>query len=278
VKLTVLVDNNTFINRYYIGEPAVSYFVECDGKKILFDVGYSDAFIGNARKLGCDLTDIDCLALSHGHIDHIGGLPRLLRLYAESGMAKSETDKPALITHPFALLRQILERPGKEKLDLRGLDPSDYFQIQETREPLWITDRLVFLGEVARDNDFEARTPFGKIIRHGVEEDDFVIEDSALAYKSDDGLVIITGCSHSGICNIVEYACRVCGEMRVVDIIGGFHLLNPEPATLQKTIEYMKSLNPAVVHVCHCTDLKSKIALANAVNIEEVGVGLTLEY
>ncbi len=231
MKLTVLVDNNTFIDRYFVGEPAVSYFIECDGRKILFDVGYSDAFIANAKKLGIDLTDIDYLALSHGHIDHVGGLPHLLRLYSESGIREGRPDRPRLLTHPFTLLRQTYDRPGKEKLSLDRSDLDGYFQIEETVEPLWINEKLVFLGEIERRNDFEAGEPFGKIIKNGVLEDDFVVEDSALAYRSRDGLVIITGCSHSGICNIVEYARKVCREDRVVDIIGGFHLLNPAPET-----------------------------------------------
>ena len=118
----------------------------------------------------------------------------------------------------------------------------------------------------------------GKILEAGVEKDDFLFDDSALAYKSPDGLVIITGCSHAGICNIVENAKKVCGDDRVIDVIGGFHLLDPSEEQLQGTITYMKSLHPGSVHACHCTDLNSKIALLKVVDLEEVGVGLTLEY
>ncbi|HKL42815.1 MAG TPA: MBL fold metallo-hydrolase, partial [Clostridia bacterium] len=92
------------------------------------------------------------------------------------------------------------------------------------------------------------------------------------------GLVIITGCSHAGICNIIDYAKKVCNEDRIIDVIGGFHLLNPEQAVLDKTVEFFKNLNTDKVHACHCTDLKSKIELAKVVDIEEVGVGMTLVY
>lgn len=95
---------------------------------------------------------------------------------------------------------------------------------------------------------------------------------------SSGGLVIVTGCSHAGICNIVEQARRVCGEDRVIDIIGGFHLLEPSREQLQRTLEYMESLCPAAVHACHCTDLASKIALSQVVDLREVGVGLSLDY
>lgn len=73
MKLTVLVDNNTFVDEYLIGEPGVSYYIECDGKKILFDLGYSDVFLKNAQTLKIDLSDIDDLVISHGHNDHTWG-------------------------------------------------------------------------------------------------------------------------------------------------------------------------------------------------------------
>jgi 7,8-dihydropterin-6-yl-methyl-4-(beta-D-ribofuranosyl)aminobenzene 5'-phosphate synthase len=147
-----------------------------------------------------------------------------------------------------------------------------------SKEPLWLTDRLVFLGEIERKNNFEAKKPIGKVIKDDFEEDDYSIDDSALAYRSSKGLVIITGCSHSGICNIVEYAKKICRDDRIMDIVGGFHLLNPKKEQLQGTLEFMKKLKPKEVHACHCTDLKSKIALFKVANLKEVGVGQTFEY
>ena len=63
MKLTVLVDNNTIIDRYFRGEPGVAYYIECDDKKILFDTGYSDLFYLNALKLGIDLRMLDAAVL-----------------------------------------------------------------------------------------------------------------------------------------------------------------------------------------------------------------------
>src|SRR5882762_9853170 len=99
MKLTVLVDNNTLIDRYFIGEPAVSYYIEVDGKRILYDVGYSDAFIRNAQKLHINLLNLDYLVLSHGHLDHIWGLDQLLRMYTEADIEGVELTKPQIIAH-----------------------------------------------------------------------------------------------------------------------------------------------------------------------------------
>ena len=105
-----------------------------------------------------------------------------------------------------------------------------------------------------------------------------MVEDSALAYKSEDGLVIITGCSHAGICNIIEYAKAVCSENRINDVVGGLHLQNPPEKQLQGTMNYFEKLALKRIHACHCTDLQSKIALSEVVEIKEVGVGLSLTY
>ena len=72
MKLTVLEDNNTYIDMYYLGEPAVSYYIEDGNDRILFDVGYSDAFMINAKKMGIDLDKVNKLVISHGHDDHTG--------------------------------------------------------------------------------------------------------------------------------------------------------------------------------------------------------------
>ena len=74
MKITVLVDNNTIVNEYFLGEPGFSLLIEIAGKKILFDTGYSDVVIKNAEKLNINLYDIDYLVLSHGHDDHSGGV------------------------------------------------------------------------------------------------------------------------------------------------------------------------------------------------------------
>jgi 7,8-dihydropterin-6-yl-methyl-4-(beta-D-ribofuranosyl)aminobenzene 5'-phosphate synthase len=278
LELRVLVDNNTLIDRYFHGEPGVAYHLQDGSTNILFDCGYSDAFIRNSEKMGIHLLDLDFVVLSHGHLDHTWGLYHLIKLYTEARMEKVDCDNPILVAHPSAFLtRTVGDIPeigsliSEDKL-------SCHFNMRLERDPLWLTDNLVFLGEVERTNGFEAMVPIGRIIRDGVEEDDHVIDDSALVYTSPEGLVIVTGCSHAGICNIIDYAKKVCGDDRVVDIIGGFHLTGSSYEQLQGTLEYMKELQPGTVHAAHCTDLNSKIMLSRVVDLREVGVGLRLAY
>ena len=276
MQLTVLVDNNTLIDRYFLAEPGLSFLIEDEDLSVLFDTGYSDIFIRNAQKMGKTLANLDFIVLSHSHLDHTWGMEPYLRYLTERTIEQLPFSRPALVTHPETLtgvsadgLKEIGSLISKDKL-------AKHFDLQVSKEPQFLTEHLVFLGEIPRINDFEGTLPFGR--KDGSNEDDIVIEDSALVYKTSNGLVIITGCSHAGICNIIDYAKKVCKDQRILDIIGGFHLLNPPKRQLEGTISYFKNLHPDSVYACHCTDLASKIALSRVVNVKEVGVGLSLQY
>ena len=277
MELTVLLDNNTFIDRYFLGEPGVSYYIQSDGRKILFDCGYSDAFLINARKMGINLLDLDMVVLSHGHLDHTWGLAALLQLFTEAEIEHLPWRKPRLVAHPLVFSpRKLAESEIGSMLTQDTL--LRFFDLELHTQPFTLTPNLVFLGQIERINTYEGSLPLGTVLINGIEQDDYILDDTALACTVQNGLVIITGCSHAGICNIVDQAKRVCGEEHVLDIIGGFHLLDPPAHQLDGTLDYLETLQPAGLHACHCTDLNSKIALARVVNLEEVGVGLELEF
>jgi len=206
MKLTVLVDNNTSTGKCYLGEPGLSCYIEIDNKKILFDTGYSDIFIKNAFKMNVNLRSLDYLILSHGHYDHTWGMVPLIRLYTEAIKENISYKKPLIITHPFTFLTKSRNELGEIGSLISEEKLSRNFELKLSKKPLWITEKLVYLGEIPRNSNFENQTPIGQVYLNENWTDDYVIEDSALVYKSKQGLVIITGCSHSGICNIVEYA------------------------------------------------------------------------
>lgn len=278
MKLSVLADNNTLIDRYFLGEPGVSYYIEDDGKRILFDTGYSDVFLQNAAKLGIDICDIDYLVLSHGHNDHTWGLQHLMRYLSEQRNEHGRLERPELIAHPDVLDRRYTEENGEIGALISRERIAGYFEERFSKVPVWITDRLVFLGEIKRRNDFENQSPIGRKVSSEGEEDDYLMDDSALCYRGKDGLVIITGCSHSGICNIIEAAKEVCGDDRIADVFGGLHLLEPSPKVLMGTVNFILNNSVKKLHACHCTDLKSKIKLSEVAEVIEVGSGMTIEW
>ncbi len=271
LKAIVLVDNNTLIDRYLTGEPGFCLWIETEGKKILLDTGYSDIFIRNAQLLGLDPAEVDVLVISHGHNDHTWGLNHLIQHY-DRRLIKH---KPDLIAHPQALGRKRAD--GLEigmVLDREVLE--EYFILTLSAEPLRITEHLLWLGEIPRI--IEQEKALGKRVENGVELDDFCHDDSAMVYEAKEGLVILTGCSHSGICNIIEYARKLTGKERVLDVIGGFHMQNADHEVMDDTIRKLREIAPVLMHPCHCTDLNAKIALGMFLNVEEVGVGLELNY
>ena len=278
MELTLLVDNNTFIDRYLTAEPGLSILIEDEDVAVLFDLGYSNLFLKNAEKLGKDLSCLDFLVLSHSHLDHTWGLDPFIRYLTERTIEGLAVKHPKLVAHPevFSSVRvDGLSEIGclvtKEKAEC-------HMALTLSKTPVNLTPRLVFLGEIPRENTFEGQTPIGmKLTPHGPVPD-LIFDDSALVYKSDQGLVIITGCSHAGICNIVSYAQQVCGEERIADIIGGFHLLNPPASQMTGTLDYFRQIMPLALHACHCTDLNSKVALAGVAPLKDVGVGLSLHF
>jgi len=276
MKLTVLVDNNTYIDRYFLAEPALSFFIEDEEKRILFDCGYSSIFFENARKMGINLQFLDYLVLSHCHLDHTWGIETLIREYTEAPLEKQDFQKPLLVAHPKIFVSTFVEGVGEIGMMLSENKARSHFALQLSKDPVMLTENLVFLGEIPREFSFESMPPIGR--KAGEAQDDLLPDDTALAYRSEKGLVIITGCSHSGICNITEYARKVCDEKRIIAIIGGLHLLNPPKAQLAGTAEYIKKLNLTSLYACHCTDFHSKCALAKVAPVKEVGVGLCVKF
>jgi len=278
LKIKVLIDNNTLVDRYFLGEPGVCYYIESDGKKILFDLGYSDAFLDNGNKMGIDFLNLDAIVISHSHLDHTWGMEPLLKRFNETLMEGRTYKRPLLIAHPDIFVPRSFNGMDEFGMNVSADKVFKYMEDNLSIKPIWITENLVFLGEIPRLNAFESKESIGKILVDNKPKEDFSLDDSALCYKSKHGLVIITGCSHSGICNIMDYAKKVCGDERIFDVVGGFHLQNPTEMQLNGTLEYFRNSNIKSIHACHCTDLGSKIALSNVVEVVEVGVGLELAF
>ncbi|WP_394698803.1 MBL fold metallo-hydrolase [uncultured Methanoregula sp.] len=275
LSLTVLVDNTTLTDHDLCGEAGLSFLIETAGTKILFDTGLSGLFLANAGKMDISLRDLDFIVLSHGHIDHTGGLATLIRHLATAAPGKERPPAPELIAHPCCFWQK--EKEGRKNGSaVSGEEAGQQFLLHQSKEPVWITEDLVFLGEIPRRFPFEQGEPEKRMIHSpdGKTGPDYLLDDTALAFRSAEGLVIITGCSHAGICNITEYAREVCRERRVADIIGGLHLLTPAPKRLVKTGKYLNRLHLNALHACHCTSLPAKLALMEYCPVQEVGVGM----
>ena len=216
MRLTVLVDNNTLIDRYLLAEPGLSLLLQVGEMQVLFDAGYSGIFLENAHKLRLDLTHLDVVALSHGHQDHTWGLEPLIRYFAELEIGKLPHRRPAVVAHPRTFASVSGDGFAEAGPLLSEGKLARHFELKLGTEPRWLGPDLVWLGEIPRRHAFEGTLTFGR--KDGEADDDLVPEDSALAYRSPEGLVVVTGCAHAGICNTIDRAREVCSEQRVADV------------------------------------------------------------
>jgi len=217
-------------------EHGLSFLIEAD-RRILFDTGPSEIFKNNALKLGVDLEDIYAIVLSHGHWDHGNGLKFI--------------KGKKLICHPECFTKRYRKKDNSYiGLPITMKEATDAFELMLSKEPYNVSNNVIFLGEIPRRNNFEAKST---VFTLADGKDDFVMDDSALVVKSDRGLIIIAGCSHAGICNIIEHAKKVTEIKKVYAVIGGFHLREVDDITL-KTIAYLKKQNIELVYPSHCVN------------------------
>lgn len=272
MRLTVLVDNTVLPGYPLRAQPGLSFWIETDGQTILFDLGEDGLFLENARILNIPVYKADNLVISHGHSDHIGGLSHWL-----SSCLKEKKDQVRLVTHPRSLVPKFIgNRPTGNLVHPDALE--NHLELILTKEAYWLTKRLVFLGEITRSLPFESFQSKGSVRLNGKIYKDDLMEDSALAYKSNKGLVIITGCSHSGICNIIETAKHICQEERIHDVLGGLHLIEPSKERWEGTLEYLKKTAPDILHPCHCTKEIFRRELGKELPLEDMGSGKIICY
>ncbi|KOA18500.1 metallo-beta-lactamase superfamily protein [Clostridium homopropionicum DSM 5847] len=268
MKLKVLVDNNTYIDQYYCGEPAVSYYIEDEDVSLLLDVGYSDLFLKNAAALGIDLENINTIVISHGHDDHTRGLKDYFEQKYKNNIS--------IIAHPDAFKEKIIDGL-KICSPILEEELKDKCNLILSKEPIKVSKHITFLGEIPQINNFEIRKPIGIQIVGETSVDDYVLDDTALVYESKNGIYIITGCSHSGICNIIEYAKKVCRDNRVLGVIGGFHLFQVNEQ-VNKTVDYIKQNDLKELYPCHCTSFVVRAEIHKVLPVKEVGVGLEINW
>lgn len=227
----------------------LSLLLQDETTSVLFDTGPDDSFYHNAARMGVSLDNLTATVLSHGHYDHCGGVPWL-------------PDNSRIICHPtigrerFAAVK-LAGRSHKLKKLSREIDYTRH-RMEYTRTPLQISDRFIWSGEITVDNPKA----------YGVTGDrtDFVVDEGVLIYLSERGLVIITGCGHRGIVNIVRHCQQMTGIEKVHAVIGGFHLRCASPRTLWQVRQFLHQLKPDKVMGCHCTGAWGKLWLPEVIS------------
>ena len=252
MKLRLICDNSTYIDRYYLAEPAFSLWLENEGDILLFDTGYSDVYLKNMEKMGLDPLTVDIIALSHGHNDHAGGLVHFPK-------------RCKLIAHPLAFVPKFYQGQSVGSF-LTETEIRSRFDFEPQTGVSEISPHLFWLGEIPRHYPFES----GRL------ENDPLKDDTAMAYVRKKDIILLTGCSHSGICNITRYA-KELFQKDVSVILGGLHLLDDEEKA-ELCAQTLKELGVREIYPCHSTDLKSRFALMRHLSVQEAAVDLSLTF
>ncbi len=246
---------------------------------VLFDTGVSRrGILWNFDALEIDAKNIQAIVLSHGHADHAMGF---LGLVDRLG-----SRRVPLVLHPDAYLERKLVLPNGDEFFLRPPKQSDLrrenIELIESVEPSMLVDNMVLVsGEVARTTEFEKGMMVHHAQRNGVWGPDPLIPDDQCAIMNvkGKGLVIVTGCGHSGIINVIRNAQRITGHEKVYTVMGGFHLTGGlfEPI-IPATVRALQQINPRYVVPGHCTGWSAVIQIAQAMPESFVpnSVGTTL--
>ena len=227
-------------------------------RTVIFDFGFSkDAAARNAEALNLDLGETEAAILSHGHIDHFGGLETVAEKIGKKGLD--------LMTHPVSFRQERIWRVSPEqKIGLPSPDRAKIeeagFRIVESRDPYpLLQGDALFLGEIPRVTHFEKGHPNTYFVKDGEEVWDPIEDDSGMVMNvSGKGRVLLAGCAHAGIVNTVKHAMKATGIGKVHAVMGGFHLSGAifEPI-IDDTIRALREIEPDFVIPTHCTGRKA---------------------
>ncbi len=256
MKIHLLCENEAS-DMVWLAEWGFSAFIEYGEARILFDTGFSDVYQRNAEHAGIDLDTADYVAISHFHRDHTRGL-----------LHHRFKNRKKLILHPrvlSAVLKTDDEGIKRDYADIHEVIGRD-FEVVASEGPLEFAPGAFFLGEEPRTTAFES----GKF------EDDPMIDDTALAFRTENGTVVVSGCSHAGICNICEHAKAATGQ-KLHAVLGGFHLMSAEKPPVEETIGYFQQERPEVLLPMHCVDFEYLARFHQVFGSPKYGAGDVIE-
>ncbi|MDD5660122.1 MAG: MBL fold metallo-hydrolase [Actinomycetota bacterium] len=270
MKLTILVDNYVDSQKLK-AEHGFSALIEDENQKILFDCGQSDLVLANSKVLGIDLNKISKIVLSHGHYDHTGGLLSIIKYL------NREID---VYAHPLIFEEKFSKYKGfNECNESRYIGIPEKLQVYEKKGakfllnsmPVQISEDIYLSGQINKDMGDNNATPGITqsnesslfIKRNNRLVKDPLFDDISIFINLSDLLLIVTGCAHSGIVNILKKANELKLARKELVIIGGLHLLKFEKHDIDKIIGELKKYNIKMIVPSHCTGIDAFVQLKN---------------
>ena len=247
VKITIIVDN--LAREGLAAEHGFAVLVEAGGRRLLFDTGQTGAVLGaNADALGLDLSAVDSLVLSHGHYDHTGGVPLAL----ERAPRATVWCHPGVFVPRWSVRDGVPREIGMPPAALEALVALPAGRLRQVTSPVPAAPGVWITGPVPRGDPFEdTGGPF--FLDPEGTKPDVLPDDLSLWMETPEGTVVLTGCCHAGLMNTLLLVRNRTGGRPLRALIGGFHLANAGERRMARTLETLRTLNPAIIIPCHCT-------------------------
>jgi 7,8-dihydropterin-6-yl-methyl-4-(beta-D-ribofuranosyl)aminobenzene 5'-phosphate synthase len=257
-KITTLCENTIAqAAKSLIGEHGLSFYIETEKNKILFDTGQNLALSNNAAVLGIDLSQIDTVVLSHGHYDHSGGLESLLAC----------NPKFTLVAHPDVFAEKLKRTDNSYRFIgvPHSIDVHKHNSIKVKLETtaVQITPGIMTTGEIPLENDFEGKDSGFYIQKRRKIIPDTLADDQAIVLDTKKGSVVLLGCSHRGVINTLNHVVKLTGRETIHAILGGLHLGNASDLKLKKIVDHLVGFDLKKIGVGHCTGPRAFVALSN---------------
>lgn len=240
----IVILNNDESKPPFLKEHGFSALIEKGGYFLLFDTGNSDVFLKNMELIKFNPKEIKDIVISHGHYDHSGGLRFLLKkedkynvyLRKEIFTKKFRSDK--FIGIEWEKLKEIF----------------DFIFIEDIKYKIF--DSIYTYGPAPLMNDFEEPDKEFQLIDNNGKRSDYFEEELNLVIDDEDGLILITGCAHRGIANIVKGVLDNFNK-KIKVLLGGFHLYNSPIKKIEKIINFFNEVQIEKIIPCHCTGDKA---------------------
>ena len=258
IKITVLCEN--LVGKLVgSGEHGFSAFIEMDKGNYLFDTGSGSSIVPNSLILNKDLKSIRKIFLSHGHYDHTGGLSEVLKLKGKVDVHAHPhvfSDRIAVFKEEDREIKRFIGIRYKKRY-LESLGANFVFN----RDFIEVDKGLFLTGEVPRQTNFEKADPrlFSEI--DGKTTQDLFLDDQSLILDTEKGLILILGCAHAGMINIINHVINKTGKQTFYAIVGGTHLDFLTPEQLEESIKSLKRMEIGKIGVSHCTGMRAAFRL-----------------